>query len=424
MSEWLRNIWQGFWTNAQWRQILARSFCQAFNPPRDVTVWLGPMYIPPGNLGEPTTNPIVGILHPESLAPWLQPPFGITGFEFKLHGQPFPDPNAPPIQDVTTLPLLDDPNHHFHRLHLHHVNVLTTRDNHTEELAGAGHDRRPVNLPAPYFYRVDPGDVWEWDMDVRNIHLNPLDVEDGELDYWGEGPDVTWVVALEWTIHAERCISFKQDKRVFPIWMSANGATLDDPYRRNATFSIPPRTDIQQPRVNVYGYANGTPASVNPHVTASIIRQDQQLHPDVDCTEVDRDVPIVSSGTVVLAVPHLHNGAADLSLHVEPSDAVVGTPTTPPIAMFRNHLSGEPESHPIHILDTSEDATVPFMPTHVDASKKFRLRTRYSNNTTYRDDLRAAGELLDGSNYDYNNSYEPTDVMAVIVVAINPDMQS
>lgn len=395
MRGFVGRLWRFLRTQVRFRTDINKALCH-----RTYEVWLGPVNVQPTAHGEPGLGqPFSGPIDPAQIDPSLRTPFGITGFTFELHARPksAADPDNP-IPDPRAAAALPRADTHLHRIHLHHVKVEKQSG---EAFAGAGHEQQPVLLPDPYFYRVEPNDMWQFSADVRNVHVDPADLELD--DPAQEGPDQPWVVSLKWTIYADRCIDSKPDKNVLPVWISVTrpGGTRYD------TFSVPPQVGEIPPN------ADGT-QPVLPAVAADIKRQDGLTHHGVDCVEVVRDLQVPFRGTIVHISGHLHVGAADMRLYrVDQAGAEYQ------LAGFSPVLGGPPADHPLHITDIPQTFVGPIQ-TQVYTNGSFRVRARYSKNLLTRDQVRANGQVPNGSNYDYNNTFEQGDVMAIVVLAVNP----
>ncbi len=370
-----------FW---HWRQRYDAWKCRRSNPPKDHEFWLPPIYVPASQYGDQRAQPVVQ--YP------LTNPFtqnvGITKYRFEMWGRPktAADPSQPSPSMIPSLSLLGD---HHHRVHLHHVNGDAYRSGISEVFTGSGHDRQPVVLPDPYYYRVQPGDQWRFDVDLRNRHVDPADIDPAKPVQVVQGPDVDWVVAVKWTITVDECLQDRPTRNVVPFWM-VMGSSAGGGF--SSTFGV---------------VANRPTTATATEMPIDILRQDRKVHSGVTGVEFTQSFTVPFAGTLVYLFAHIHTGAAS---------AVLEDAAGNQIAKWTPILS--PVKHPTHIDDFQYVG--PTTPKTVAANEQLTVRIRYSNDPTTRDGERAASRTLDGSRYDFNNDFEMNDAMGIVIAAINP----
>ena len=267
-----------------------------------------------------------------------------------------------------------------------------------EIFAAAGHDLTQGELIDPqsqrnFHYLVEPGDTWQYVLDVRNIHVDAADIsvppryaQQMKLDQ-----DLPWQVAVKLVVMADDCLRFEEQDRVVPFGMTISqgahwGATLD--VTGSDGQPLPPPGSVQIRRQTASNQPAGTYTA--PGITFS------------------QTFTVPFAGDIVGLVPHLHTGAAELQLQ----DAMGKT-----LVSWRPQLS--PKKHPGHIEGYNHEIW-PTNPIHVGKGSSLKVAVAYSTESTTRDDERAAGNPLDGKAYDYNNAFEMTDAMAIVGAAISP----
>jgi hypothetical protein len=384
-------------------------------PPKEYEFWLGPVEVPPSPHGERIDK--AGLPLPPLVSVPLQHGFkkrmGLTSVKFEVYGRPTRDaPDLGPadselfgkllIEDLRKFPVDD----HQHRVHLHHVNVWVNRPvgyqyrsaDGREVFAGAGHDLQtgkafpphPGQSPREYHYLVDPSDAWHYELDVRNIHVELADVDDPHdpVDQ-AITQDDPWLVAVRMVVTADSCKRFEPQDRLLPFSMPVSqgpawGTTLDVTGSHGQP--LPPPTNFQIRRQDY-------PMSKMTHPTSGV--------------EFTQPFKVPFAGEIVGLLAHLHNGAAYCQL--KDASGIIASWT----------VDHSPPKHPIHVEGCDPDVW-PAQPVHVATNDELTVVVGYSTNTTTRDSERVAGHPLDGTAYDYNNTFEMADAMAIISAAINP----